>query len=182
MKPSSRRKIPILLAGAGLLALAACDPAEVTRSVAPSEPLALVDDSAARALNLLYCPTSQDREVEREIGPGGGVIEVEGHRLTVPAGAVTANTRFRVRVRDSDYLEVEFRAKDLPQNRFQTPVEIQLSYARCAELYPSLPRLSAWHVDEATLLPREFMGGTLDAERQTVTFQTSHFSVYALAN
>lgn len=72
--------------------------------------------------------------VSAVFGVDGGQLELEGHLLTVPAGAVLAPTRFTMRQVPNGGVEVDLRATqavagNIGSSGFEIPVQLALSYA-----------------------------------------------------
>jgi hypothetical protein len=121
------------------------------------------------------------------IGPEGGTIELAGHRLTVPAGAVTRPTRFSMRLVGNGYVEVDLRAAqasaaggetDVGKRGFARPVVLSLSYAQ-AQVPEDLSRVViAWVKPDGTLQP---LTSEHDAQKQSIAAELDHFSGYVLA-
>lgn len=121
------------------------------------------------------------------IGPDGGAIELAGHRLVVPAKAVTRPTRFSMRLLDNGYVEVDLQAAqssatgvetDVGKRGFARPVILSLSYSQ-AEVPGDLSRVVvAWVKPDGSLQP---LKSTHDALKQSITAELDHFSGYVLA-
>ena len=171
-----RRDAVALLA----LALVACStdgsltgPEPVQQSVAAS-----VQSSGP---TLLSCPTEFSTSVSRRIGPKGGMLNLAGTKLRVPAGAVPVETEFVLTIPASPYLELDISAVGHEHYRFAAPVEVTVNYARCRGTEVELAPLSAWHIDLETRDFLENMGGLESKAGKKITFETSHLSGYAIA-
>ena len=131
---------------------------------------------------LVECPTGTTRTTSALIGPLGGTLEVDGHRMTVPAGALLLPTEVTLTVPASQYVEVDIRAGGEEHFVFEAPVEVSISYARCSRSNIERTSLSAWYIDSETKALLEDMGGVDDKTARTVTFTTGHLSGYAIAD
>ncbi|MBI4544264.1 MAG: hypothetical protein HY703_03615 [Gemmatimonadetes bacterium] len=161
------------------LALAALIPA-CDAPTAP-EPPGLAPRYDNSGATLLECPTTEPRSVDATINGLGGTFSLDGHSITLPAGAVPSPTLFRLIVPASSYMEVEITAVGLDSFIFQAPVSIRLSYARCTQDLSSAA-LTAWHIDTQSKALLENMSGADDKASRTMTFSTGHLSSYAVAN
>jgi hypothetical protein len=131
---------------------------------------------------LLTCPTTETASATGTVGWGGGRIEVAGHELVIPKGAVLIPQRFRVEVRWSPHLVVSFNAEGHSHYQFLQPVTIKLNYSRCESIAESASDLRVYYVDSLSLAILEDVGGLLDAATNTVTAQTIHLSDYAVGS
>ncbi|HEX6134102.1 MAG TPA: hypothetical protein VFZ24_09065 [Longimicrobiales bacterium] len=119
----------------------------------------------------------------------GGVLELLGHSITVPPGAVTEPTMFTMTVIQDGYIEVDLTAtpKSLlrrlfswsnPQDvQFAVPVELSLTYERATNVTDPT-RLKIMR-----LLPdgrHEILPSTVDTVNKTVTAELDHFSRYCM--
>jgi hypothetical protein len=179
MRPiASRSLVPAALALS--LLVAACSP-----DAGPVAPDAGVIPTAGENLlardnsvSLLACPVSTSRSGEAVIGARGGRLDVAGHALIVPAGAVKKDTRFVLSVPASPVLEVDVSADGKRHYRFKSPVQLRLSYARCAS--PSTADLIGAWIDGGAGGAKE-MPSVHDRAAQRVTITTEHLSGYAIA-
>ena len=137
---------------------------------------------AASGSKLLECPVSQTRSTSATVDLLGGTVSLDGHSITLPAGAVLLPTEITLTVPASNYMEIEIRANDLESFQFEAPVDVVLSYARCTRANIDNDVLSAWHIDTVTKALLENMGGVDDKSGRAVTFQSGHLSGFAIAN
>lgn len=158
------------------LAAAACDSPERTL-LQPDAPLL-----AASGSTLIECPVSETRSVSEEIGLLGGTIDLDGHSMTVPDGALLTPTTFTLTVPKSNYVEIEIRADGEESFEFLDPVSITISYQRCTRSNIDNAELTAWQIDPLTKELLEHMGGTDDKAERNVTFASGHLSGFAIAN
>lgn len=163
------------LAPVSLLALTSC--AEPARSpLAPDQPLMT---STSTGATLVECPTDVTRSVSATIDLLGGTLELDGHKLVIPANAVLFPTTFTLTVPASNYLKIQVTADGEEHFQFESPVSMTLSYERCSRSNIDKKTLVIWYVSSADAL-LENMGGTDDKTARTVTTSTDHLSDYAL--
>ncbi len=171
------RELPVLLIIA--FAAAACSDATV---------LGVDDESRPEFASTLtrggpvLCPTARTRTASAVIGRRGGTVALDGHRVTLPPGAVRRPTKITLTAPASRYLEIDLRANDQDHYEFDRPVEVAISYARCKRADLQVRPLNAWYIDPATKAHVETMPGKDDKANRIVTFATSHFSFYAIAD
>ena len=137
---------------------------------------------AASGSTLVECPVSETRSTSATLGLLGGTVSLDGHSITLPAGAVLVPTQITLSVPASNYMEIDIRANDLESFEFEKPVTIVASYARCTRSNLDKEALSAWHIDTTTKALLEDMGGVDDKAARTVTFDSGHLSGFAIAN
>lgn len=137
---------------------------------------------AASGSTLIECPVSETRSVSSDIGLLGGTIELDGHSMTVPGGALLTPTTFTLTVPASNYVEIEIRAGGQESFEFLEPVSIAISYERCTRSNIDKVELTAWQIDPSTKALLEHMGGTDDKSERAVTFPSGHLSGFAIAN
>jgi hypothetical protein len=176
MRPSALRPLgPVAIALS--LAAGACAPDAPTAPASGVTPLASAHLAARPGTDgLLACPASSTTSAEAVIGTAGGRVEIDGHALVVPAGAVRKDTRFVLTVPASPVLEIDVSADGRRAFRFHEPVQVRISYARCAEA-PAGDLVGRW-IDGGTRLD---MPTVHDAATQSIVITTEHLSGYAIA-
>ena len=176
-----RRLSTSLIVGSLAFLSAACgDPTGIGSE--PDVPSLRVESAASSTggATLLACPVSKSRSATEVIGAEGGTLKLSGHTVNIPAGAVSQPTAFTISVPASDNLLVDVSAADAEHYRFAKPVEMTISYKRCAQ--QGLASFSAWYIERSTGAMIERMGGTDDKRHRSVTFLTDHLSGYAIAD
>jgi hypothetical protein len=128
----------------------------------------------------LECPVSTTTSKTALIGLLGGVIELNGHRVVIPADAVLMPTEFTLTVPASNYVEVDIKAAGQEHYEFRKPVSLTLSYARCTRTNIDKEALRIFYIDSRTKALIDDMGGTDDKAARTVTTGTDHFSGYVI--
>ncbi len=127
-------------------------------------------------LDPLLCPTDASYTASKRIGPWGGTLRVGPHTLTVPAGALSADTWITATAPKGSYAEVQFQPHGL---RFKRDVTLTISYAQCGLLNFRNPPVIVYADDKRTIL--EILESTLNRRNETITGKTDHFSSYILA-
>ncbi len=128
----------------------------------------------------LECPVSTTASKTALIGLLGGVIELNGHRVVIPADAVLMPTEFTLTEPASNYVEVDIRAAGQEHYEFRKPVSLTLSYARCTRTNIDKEALRIYYIDSQSKALIDDMGGTDDKAARTVTTGTDHFSGYVI--
>lgn len=136
---------------------------------------------------------------EKSIGPSGGFVALESGninegktKIVVPVDALSTNEPIRITYKDpatvpardkTEMLTTEpAAAYDFTPNRlrFGTQVAMTLWYSSSAVVNPAdIARLKAFYYDE-TGSEWRMVGGTVNTSSHTVTFNTDHFTLYAL--
>ena len=157
----------------GTLALAGCDAADPVAYAGP--PLA-ADGSP---VTLMECRSTDSDAALGLLGPLGGVLQLDGHRVELPLLAVLRPTLFVLSTPESEYMVVDIKAQGLLDFWFRRPISVTIDYSRCdRDAVPS----GVWYIDHDTGELLENMGGVNDPARRRITFITSHLSAYALAD
>lgn len=167
---------PGLLALIAALALGACS--EDTATTASLEP------SLSQSSNpeLVECPSDVTYSTTGDVLPTGGSVALRGHEVAVPFGAVLLPTQIGLAEPASQFMQVDLSANGQEHFQFRAPLTITISYARCTRANIDKGPLSVWLIDESTGALLQNMGGVDDKQARTITFQTDHFSGYAIAN
>lgn len=126
------------------------------------------------------CPVSTTRSTTATIGLLGGALELDGHRVVIPAEAVLAPTEFTLTVPASNYVEIDIKAAGQEHYQFRKPVSLTLSYARCTRTNIDKEALRIFYIDSRSKALIDDMGGTDDKTARTVTTGTDHFSGYVI--
>jgi hypothetical protein len=124
----------------------------------------------------------------RLIGAEGGTIELSGHRLRVPAGAVSEPTLFKVTTADDQTIKVDLlatrrgtrgRDEDVGSRGFTQPVTLEITYASAQDVGDPGELAIAWVKDDGTIVP---LPSAVNRDAQTVSADLEHFSGYALVS
>ena len=127
------------------------------------------------APGLLACPTTYSYTATKVVGKLGGTVKVGPHTLTIPSGALSANTTITATAPAGKYVEVQFQPHGL---RFAKPTTLTLSYKQCS-LVPGLLLDVAYVGDDNQIL--ELFGASNNILARTLTTKTDHFSSYMVA-
>jgi hypothetical protein len=177
--------VPALL----LIALAGCEPATEPSLNDRAEPAlshALADYQRIEGWN----PTElESLELSRLIDATGGAIHLGGHKIEVPAGAVTGPTLFTVSLLRSGFVEVDLSAVvtdllgetvDVGSQGFgDKTVALTLSYAAASNVGDPSNLLILRMLDDGSVEPLDVV---VDEQGKTVTAQLDHFSRYCMAS
>ena len=174
---NKRFMLRVLTAPVLALALASC--ADAVQPTAPRAPETALR-STSLGPTLIECPTSVTKSKSAVIGPVGGVIELDGHRMAVPLGAVKGLKQFTLTVPASNYMEVDLKAGGQEHFQFDRPVSITIDYSRCTRSNIDGRELRIFYVDPVTKAILADMGGVDDKTARVVTTSTDHLSAYSI--
>jgi hypothetical protein len=122
------------------------------------------------------------------LGTVGGTLEVLGHSIFVPEGAVSRRTLFTIFALPGGYVEVDLNAGirgilgilfDVGGRGFDEPVTVTLSYERSTNV-PDPSKLVVLRLNGLFGQPEE-IPTTVDPVNKTVSAKLDHFSRYAIA-
>lgn len=151
-------------------------------AVAPTSQPEALRTSATYGATLLQCPVGVTRSASATIGLLGGVLELDGHRLVIPAQALLLPTEFTLTVPASNYVEIDVRAAGQEHFDFLEPVALTISYERCTRSNIDQETLRVYHVHDDSKVILEDLGGSDDKVVRAVTATTDHLSDYALGS
>lgn len=197
MRLLTKRKAALslqIMMAATLVALAGCGDSAATpdRTVGPNVPAAaaqLASTATTSQLSivptngqseLLACPGMHAGEATRVIGPGGGLLRVDGQVVAIPRGAVTTPTRFTLTVPASGYAEIDVKAEGFEHYVFARPVVVTIDYSMCG-VEPTAKPFYGWYIDQSSHKLLKDMAAVDDRYNQRLFFATDHFSGYAVA-
>ena len=164
----SRVHVPVLIAFLSPMLLG-CD----TRFPTASSASAGFDRASSDAVSrprVAVCPTNTTESVSGEIGAEGGSLEVAGHRLTIPAGALTHPARFTLTAPAGRLLEVAVAVRATEPSRFSAPAAVTISYERCKRQNLRLMSAAVSSVDPETGFTVASVDAETDPTLMTVTF------------
>ena len=136
----------------------------------------VVGSVASALLDPLVCPANRSYSSTRTIGRSGGTIWVGDHRLDIPSGALSSDTRITATAPRGDYAEVRFEPHGL---QFNKPVTLTISYEECGLLKRSSVPVIVYTDDDRNIL--EVLKTEINRYQKTVSGKTDHFSGYLLA-
>jgi hypothetical protein len=122
------------------------------------------------------------------IGWLGGVLELNGHSLAVPVGAVQLPTLFVMSTPSTTVIDVDLQALlptlfnkllDVGGLGFRKPVTVTLSYARATNVTDPSRLYIARILPDGTY---EKIPSTVDTKKKTVSAKLDHFSKYCMAS
>ena len=151
-----------------------------------------VEGSDGRTYELIQEPNlaSEDKRVSLTIDHNGGSLEIHGHRLTVPAGAVSVPTVFTMLRLPNGVVMVHLFAVqpgllgetlNIGALGFSTPVTVSLTYARATNVRNPQDLVILRMNPKGTGYPHEVMPVVVDERTQTVQAELDHFSSYSMA-
>lgn len=162
----SRLTIPVVVALLSPI-LAGCDSSLPT---APASALTL--DRTSNAVSrprLAVCPINTTESVSGEIGAAGGSLELAGHRLTIPTGALAGPAMFTITAPAGPVLWVTVTAQGNEPIRFSAPAAVTISYERCKRQNFTGGSTAVWSIDAQSDGGFTTLDGENDAENMTVT-------------
>lgn len=130
---------------------------------------------------LVECPTNETRSVTGTLGILGGNLELDGHVLALPLGAVLIPTEFTMTVPASRFVEVHVTANRAHGFQFLETTVFTISYQRCTRNDLARADLTVYKIDPETKALLKDMGGLENALLRTVTFSTDSLSAYSIA-
>lgn len=146
------------------------------------EHVAAPQSSSSVGASMMSCPASASIGTARTLPPAGGAVETGGHRVIVPSNAISDSTHITIDVPAGDRMQVNLRANGQNHWQFLDGLVITIDYGRCPASEYAGRTLSVWLVNETTGEPLQPMGGVDDRANRRITFETDHFSGYAIAN
>jgi len=172
-----------------LLAACSTDSSRGSTPLQPSEPQASLVDvlTALRPLNRRV-PLAHDVSASATIGRNGGTLRLPGTGLTVtvPAGAVTRDTRFKVTALAGRPVAYEFEPHGITfrkplsaeQDLTGTRIELGLPLLLKAGYFPHKSLIDP---DGVSALVSETIPGLLDLRLFSFRWKIEHFSGYIVA-
>jgi len=173
----ARQRISLfaLLAFVGLTAACEGPTTTATRSVLAPR----ASTSASGGYMLFTSDAAGDQTKTALIDEHGGSIRFQGSALIVPAGAVSAPTRFTFRLHTQPYMGADLSAVDLNGEAvvtFPLPLTLTISYARARTQIPDPSKIVMLWVENGVVLDQ--LPSTPDVQGKKVTAQVTHFSDY----
>jgi hypothetical protein len=174
------RRLRHVLVVAVLAVLGACGD---QRPTAPAEPAATGSIFGPSNPVLVECPT---KETKTESGTVIStlletVVSIGGTRVVVPPGAAPVGTKLHLTIPASRYVEVRVRANDEEHFDFDAPIFVTIDYSRCERSDVLSKPVTAWYINADTKELIKDMEGIDNKLLQSITFETRHFSGYAIA-
>src|SRR5687767_636920 len=148
--------------------LVGCD-ANLPSAPASASTLDRTSTHAVSRPRLAVCPTNTTESVSGEIGAAGGSLEVAGHRLTIPTGALAAPANFTLMAPAGRVLLVTVTAQGNEPIRFSAPAAVTISYNRCKRQKLASESTTVWSVDAQSGGAISSLDGEIDPVDMTVT-------------
>lgn len=167
------------------------DPTNTSIIVEPQD--GLIGDLVGGVVGLLGSLITGDDAngdaVTKWIGSGGGTLSTAAYTLTVPAGAVSQSTRFRIEPTNTGTYSVDLSAHrkggllglsliEVGSKGFAKPVELKISYANATNVQSAPDLVIIYIGSDGTV---ELQSTIVNTNTMTVTSPLSHFSKYAMA-
>lgn len=128
-------------------------------------------------LNGLVACNRQSYDFEQKvIGPNGGSISVNGHTLTIPAGALSRNVTISATAPSGYVASVDFEPEGL---QFAKAAKLTLDYSSCPLGRLQLFKHVAYTTDNYTII--DLLGSLDNILTMKVSTDLHHFSRYAVA-
>ncbi len=182
------RRLASLCLGVAMLGLAACErpyeggPLAPTSTIAPrASALSYTSYKAGSVTLLVGDPSVSDESQSVVLSPNGGRLGVGASQLTVPYGAVSQDTRFTLKIKNSPYLAAVLTAVRVSDGTlvttFDVPLTLKLSYAKTITPIPDPKLLNIYWVDSGRILGVQET--VVDKKGQALYTSLSHFSEYS---
>ncbi len=128
-------------------------------------------------LNGLVACNRQSYDFEQKvIGPGGGTLRVNGHVLSIPAGALSRNVTISATAPSGYVASVDFEPEGL---QFARPAKLTLDYSSCPLGRLQLFKHVAYTTDNYTII--DLLSSLDNILTMKVSTDLNHFSRYAVA-
>jgi hypothetical protein len=189
-----RMKLLSLPAFLALLLFSSCDLGRAPVSDVSDVPTAPTTAAYSQSLSSYTriegrIPTDiPDLQVSKLIGIEGGSVNLAGHTIKVPAGAVEQPTLFTLTLATNGYVEVDLSATvtdllgntiDTGSKGFKKPVTLSLTYAWASNVSDPSRLLILRMLGNGKV---EALNSTVQPTGKTVTVQLDHFSKYCVAS
>jgi hypothetical protein len=176
-----------------ITAVLGCAPDSSRDAVSPTETHVEAVNGAAAGSSVDFVRITETPQVglplnvSAVIGLLGGVLNLGGHSLVVPYGAVSLPSLFTMTRTSNTYVEVDLMSVrqllgqilNIGELGFNKPVTVKLSYARANNVTdPSRLKIMR-------LLPNggyEILPSTVDTRTKTVSAKLDHFSRYCMVS
>lgn len=183
MRPRTRHPLTFAVALLAIGGVSACA-GEAINAPTTRAPGSRAGELALDVPRLIDCGLAGLEPIaELDTDTNGGSLAVGREQLRVPSGAVHGPVRLSMVTPVSANVELELHAVGFSSYTFKKPVTVRIDYSRCdASAIASEASLRVVHIDPVTRAVLQDMGGTVDPVARTITFETDHFSSYAVAD
>ena len=165
-----------------LMAVAVTACSEGSDLVAPAPQGGLVSSTGVAAVQA-FSPRASDVTVTQTVGVNGGTISGGGVTLSIPAGALSADTKISMTVPAGKFLEVQFAPHGL---QFSQPATLSFGLAGTAAAANARLAASLTGVyfdgDLASGNFRALETFDVSVKGTTLSYQISHFSGYCVVS
>lgn len=167
------------------------DPTSASVVVEPQDGLIgdALDGLLRLAGSLIIGPDANGDAVTKWIGASGGTLTTAAYTLTVPAGAVSESTRFRIEPTNTGTYSVDLSAHtkggllglslvEVGSKGFAKPVSLTMTYANARNVRSAADLVIIYIRSDGTI---ELQTSIVNTTAKIVTSPLSHFSKYAMA-
>jgi hypothetical protein len=170
------------------------DPTSAAPVVAPQQGLigdllGVVGDVVGLVGTIVTGPDANGDAVEKWIGSGGGSLTTAAYTLTVPSGAVSQSTRFRITPTNTGAYAVDLSAHrkggllnlsliEVGSKGFAKPVKLTIKYANATNVTAPNSLVILYIRSDGTV---ETQTTVVNTTTETANSSLSHFSKYAMA-
>ena len=125
---------------------------------------------------LVACPRQDYDRTVQTVGSNGGTINVGGHKLVIPRGALNRNVTITAEAPADFVASVKFQPEGL---QFAKPARLTLDYSDCPLARLDLFKHIAYTTDLLSIL--DLLDGTDNIITAKISTDLDHFSRYAVA-
>ena len=154
-----------------------------------SDLLGIVGDVVGLAGTIITGPDANGAAVEQWIGSGGGTLSTAAYTLTVPSGAVSQSTRFRITPTNTGAYAVDLSAHrkggllnlsliEVGSKGFAKPVTLTIKYANATNVEDPKGLVIIYIRADGSV---ETQSTVINTTTATANSALSHFSRYAMA-
>jgi hypothetical protein len=115
------------------------------------------------------------------LGPLGGLLSLDGHSLLIPSGSLLNLALITLKQPATTFVEVDVRVNFRPHFQFAKPVTLTLDYSRCDASEIGEGPVSVVEINPFTKAILREVGGVDNRDAERISFETDHFSGYAVA-
>lgn len=133
--------------------------------------------------------SGSDLSATKVIGLAGGTVQLFGHSIHVPVGAVSEPTIFTIRLVPNGYVEVDLTALggvggliDVGGAGFALPVKLTLTYSRATNVSNPAQLLILRKLGPGYDGAYEVLPSSVNTTTKTVEAELDHFSSYVMAS
>ena len=166
------------------------DPTSVDPVVQPQDGLIgdLLGGLVGLVVTIITGPDANGDTVTKWIGSGGGTLSTAAYTLTVPAGAVSKSTRFKIAPTNTGTYSVDLSAHEkggllglslieVGSKGFAKPVKLTVKYANANNVRSAADLVIVYISSQGV----EIQTSIVDTTAKTVSSGLDHFSKYAMA-